>query len=157
MDKIHELKAERAVAMTDLKALIYEEDETTLRALSEDDRVAVDALIAGEKRLTKEIAGLQAQADVERQASFDSATARMVVPEARISAPMETNATPGAVDDRTIPANARRVSGLRAFKGPKGELSAYRFGTWFAALNGMPWALTRMREQAIRELCQPII
>ncbi len=148
MDTLQEMKSKRAKAVADAQALLLEADGTTPRTMSEEDRVAFDALLEDEKSLTAEIDKEVAAADAVRLTGLAAANARMREPEARISAPMETNAAPGAVD-RTIPATARRVSNLVAFRGEGAELSAYRFGVWFAALNGMPWALQRLRDQGM--------
>ena len=148
MDALQEAKSKRAKALADAQALAFEEDGTTPRDMTDEDRSAFDAHLAEEKSLTDAIDAALVELDAQRLVRLSDATARMRVPDKRIAAPMATDAAPGTID-RKIPVNARRVSGLRAFKGPDAELSAYRFGTWFAALNGMPWALQRMRDQGM--------
>jgi len=144
MDAIRELKAQRAKAFADADVLMYQPDGNPVE-LTEESRAVVDGLLSNVQRMDAEIEVLEA--DEKRFVALQTAKARQTKINERqthgIISPMAD------VAERTIPATARRYSSLRAFKGPNADLQAYRFGTWFAGIRGIDWAVSRCRDQGI--------
>jgi len=145
MDMLKEKQAQRAKAQADLDALLYEPDGET-RELSDEDRAAADGLIPRITAMDEEIEVMQA--DEARYKSAQASRAKLNALSARQVTPAQPSAM-APLAERTIPATARRYGHLRHFTGPGGELEAYRFGTWFAGTQGVPWAVQRCREQGI--------
>jgi len=152
MDKLKEGKALRAKLAAEMKARLQSEDGGIREDLTDEDRAAIDVLSGRIDEMAPQIERMEA--DAERFRKSVEIDALMREPQGRQVPP----AQPGGFADsaeRTIPATARRHSRLKAFCDEKGytdekaELEAYRFGTWFAATRGVPWAIQRSRDLGI--------
>jgi len=131
MEKRIKLVAAHQKFLADAKALVDGADTD----LTEEQQTQFDSLIAGAEKTKKEIenydklAGMQAAADKMVEAP---SLGRQVKPGSAILD--DPNAVPNHEAKFVVPAKAKRWSGhLEAFKGPEGELDAYRAGMWLAA------------------------
>jgi len=130
--------------VADAELLLYDTDGQ-VRELSDEDRATIDD--AKDRILTLEAEITSMEADEARFQAIADAKGRMQ--ESTRRTPPSQPSHQAEVADRMIPARARKYGSLRAFKGPKGELQAYRFGVWFADCLGVPWARQRAIDQGI--------
>lgn len=135
MKRINQLKEKRAevLALADALAALADSED---RSLTDEEKTQFDEHLSAADKLADEIKQLEKLEEARAQLKPTRA-----VPTQQPEVQSVTTA---------IPANVYRHQKLRAFKGPDGELKAYRFGQFLAAaIYGHQGALARCHEIGI--------
>jgi len=128
MEKLAKLKARMDVISTEMQAIVNAAEKGVLTV---EQQASFDALNAEGVTTKQQIDNLQA-------VEVAAAAAKQVKQSPVVPAPAVVNSESIAIpqsEQIRIPASVRKVSNLKAFKGD--EKSAYSFGQWIRAANGI--------------------
>ncbi len=160
MKKIKELRARLAALLKEANDITAKADAEK-RDLTEADSTAIKAKLLEVAKVKGDIATLEELATAERDAgsSITTETRSITTPGAGAGdegdEEQEHRSAPkpkGRVGIEILPPNVRRYGQVRSFSGATREareLTAYRFGVFFAATQGRGWAQKRAKEIGI--------